>query len=612
MPNERRWTQFRRDGLERERFLAFACAVLATACIAIAYLEPGLLGPHVSVARGLFFAFFTFGVLNLTMAWVHMRSRRVWRLCAHATGVVLVCLVTISTGGAHSPFLILFLWALLAGADQWGMKGTLLTAGASVVLLLMPLLLSTSWPAPVLESNGRGGTVQGLVGLSVSLMIASYILGYLAEEGKRQHANAHIISQLVSNALPEIGLRATIESLLHSVRDYFDADQIRLVLRRMAGEEAFLWEAKRPKANEEEVVRSSKLSDAEREAYFATLPEAVWHSAQRRRPLNLEGSGVVASSKRNGASQRTSSTVTKRFNALNDFGSEHIDMRVVEERHTVFVDFSSLLAVSFSYQKEWFGRLLVYNSARGAFHKGDARFLEGLIREVAPAIYYMHNLGRLRSRARAAERFRIAHELHDGVIQSLIGLEMQAAAVRRQVAADPPHLLKEIGHLQDLLRKEILDLRERMHLLKPVEVEPFQLVNRLAETVDQFRREQPITASFVSDDREVSLSPRVCSELVRILQEALVNVRKHSGAHKALVRFGRENGTWKLLVEDDGRGFCFTGRLSLEELDAASLGPRVIKERMHKIGGQLVIESVPGCGARLEISLLPVAYEQSA
>jgi signal transduction histidine kinase len=100
--------------------------------------------------------------------------------------------------------------------------------------------------------------------------------------------------------------------------------------------------------------------------------------------------------------------------------------------------------------------------------------------------------------------------------------------------------------------------------------------------------------------------------LVRILQEALVNVRKHSGAHKAMVRFGRENGTWKLLVEDDGCGFCFTGRLSLEELDAASLGPRVIRERMHKIGGQLVIESVPGCGARLEISLLPVAYEQSA
>jgi signal transduction histidine kinase len=287
-------------------------------------------------------------------------------------------------------------------------------------------------------------------------------------------------------------------------------------------------------------------------------------------------------------------------------------MRVVGERHTLFVDFSSLLAVSFSYQKMWFGRLLVYNSARGAFHQGDARFLEGLVREVAPALYYMHDLSRLRSRAQATERLRLAHELHDGVIQSLMGLEMQTEVVRRQASGDPSRLLKEIGRLQDLLRNEILDLRERMQLIKPVEVEPSQLVKRLAETVDQFRREQSISASFVADSQEVSLPPRVCSELVRVLQEALVNIRRHSGAHNALVRFGRENGTWKLVVEDDGCGFRFTGRLSLAELDAASLGPQVIKERMRSIGAELVIESVPGCGARLEISLLPVAHEQSA
>ena len=610
MSSERRWAQFRRDGLEGERFFAVTCAVLATSCMATAFLAPGLLGPHVNVARRLFFAFFTYGLVNLTFTWVHTGARWRWRPYAHASGVVLVCLVTISTGGAHSPFLVLFLWALLAGADHWGMKGTLLSAGACVVLLLAPSLVSALWPGRVRVLSGGGGSSAGIIGISLSLIIASYLLGYLVEEGKRQHANARIISRLIGNALPEVGLRATIESLMHSVREYFDADQIRLVLRRVAGEEAFLWESKRPRANEDEGVRFSKLSDAEREAYFATLPEAVWHSAKRRRSIDWESLGGAASSKQDRKGQGASWTATERFHSLSDYDGNHTNMRVVGERHTVFVDFSSLLAVSFSYQREWFGRLLVYNSARGAFHKGDARFLEGLVREVAPAIYYMHHLGHLRSRARADERSRIAHELHDGVIQSLIGMEMQTAAVRREAAGGPSHLLKEIGRLQELLRKEILELRERMHLLKPLDVEPFQLVNRLAETVDQFRREQPIMASFVSDAGEVSLPPRACSELVRILQEALVNIRKHSGARKTLVRFGRENGTWKLLVEDDGCGFCFTGRLSLAELDAASLGPRVIKERMRKIGGQLVIESVPGCGTRLEISLLPVAYEQ--
>jgi len=612
MSSDHAWVQSRREGPERESFLGIACAFLAAICIAAAFLDPRLLGPHVNLTRGLLFAYFTYSFVNLVMGRVHARHNWGWRLCVHATGVVSASLVTISTGGAHSPFLIVYLLALLTGADLWGMKGPIVTAGACVVLFLVPSIASTSLQDKVQRLNGGGGSVEGTVALSVSLIVAGYLLGHLAEEDKRRRANALIISRLIGNSLPEVGLKATIKGLMHSVRNYFDADQVRLVLRKVGGEEAFLWEAKRPSKNEEESVRFSKLSDAERRAYFATLPEAVWRSVQRRRPRAQDPQGVAASSERDGGPQSIPSSTFRRRGVLNDFGEDPYDMRVVGERHTLFVDFSSLLAVSFSYQGKWLGRLMVYNSAPGAFRKGDARFLEALVREVAPAVYYMHNLSRLRSRARAAERFRIAHELHDRVIQSLMGMEMQTDAVRRQAAGDASRFLKEINRLQELLRKEILDLRERMQLLKPIEVEPAQLVRSLAETVDRFRRDQSISASFVSDSQEVFLPPHVCSELVRILQEALVNIRKHSGARKVLVRFGRENATCKLLVEDDGCGFGFTGRLSLAELENAFTGPLVIRERARSIGAQLVIDSVPGRGARLEISLPPGAYEKAA
>jgi signal transduction histidine kinase len=529
----------------------------------------------------------------------------------HALGVVGTSLITVLTGGAHSPFLILYLFALLAAADLWGMKGTLLTAGACVVLLFVLSITFTSLPDRVQHLNRGGSSLEGIVAVSVSLIMAGYLLGYLAEEDKRRHANALIICRLIGNALPEFGLRSTIEGLMHSVHDYFDADQVRLVLREMPGGEAFLWEVKRPRGGQVEAVQFSKLPDGEREAYFATPPEGVWRSVQWR-PRANDSPGVVSSSKRDGGSPSVSSSAFERFLAPNVFPDELYDIRVVGERHALFGDFSSLLAVSFSCRREWFGRLLVYNSDRGAYHKEDARFLEALVREVGPAIYNMYHLRRLRSRARAMERSRIAHELHDGVIQSLIGMEMRTDAVRRQASSDPSRLLKEMNRLQELLRKEIVDLREKMQLLKPFEVEPVQLVKHLAETVDKFRRDQSISARFVSDSQEVSLSPRVCSELVRILQEALVNIRKHSGARKVLVRFGREDEKWKLLIEDDGCGFGFTGRLSLAELEASSMGPLVIKERMRSIGGELVIESVPGCGARLEISLPPRAYEQAA
>jgi two-component system nitrate/nitrite sensor histidine kinase NarX len=105
------------------------------------------------------------------------------------------------------------------------------------------------------------------------------------------------------------------------------------------------------------------------------------------------------------------------------------------------------------------------------------------------------------------------------------------------------------------------------------------------------------------DLEDIVLPSRTCRELARILQEALVNVRKHSEAHHVLVRFALDNGRFKLVVDDDGRGFSFSGRLSLGKLDAARAGPLVIKERVRAIGADLTIESAPGRGARLEVSL---------
>jgi two-component system nitrate/nitrite sensor histidine kinase NarX len=206
------------------------------------------------------------------------------------------------------------------------------------------------------------------------------------------------------------------------------------------------------------------------------------------------------------------------------------------------------------------------------------------------------------------ERARLAQHLHDGIIQSLIGLEMQIDLLRRtQTSSWNPHsLLGELSRVQMLLHNEIANVREEMQRVKPLEVEPARLLDYMAGTVDRFRHEQGISASFAADCWEVFLPPRVCTEVARILQEALANVRKHSGAHNVLVRFARLNGHYKLCVEDDGCGFGFTGDLSYAELEASSICPLVIKEQVRTIGGELMIKSVKGSGARLEI-LIPSA-----
>jgi len=76
-----------------------------------------------------------------------------------------------------------------------------------------------------------------------------------------------------------------------------------------------------------------------------------------------------------------------------------------------------------------------------------------------------------------------------------------------------------------------------------------------------------------------------------------VNVRKHSGARNVLVRLAQRTGNLQLTVEDDGRGFPFSGRMSEVELEATGKGPLVIRERVRLLAGELAVESTPGHGA---------------
>ena len=80
-------------------------------------------------------------------------------------------------------------------------------------------------------------------------------------------------------------------------------------------------------------------------------------------------------------------------------------------------------------------------------------------------------------------------------------------------------------------------------------------------------------------------------------------MRKHSQAHHALVRLGSTYAQWNLSLEDDGKGFPFSGRFTQEQLDEIGKGPMIIKERVRLIAGQLTVESNPGQGTRLEITV---------
>jgi len=193
-------------------------------------------------------------------------------------------------------------------------------------------------------------------------------------------------------------------------------------------------------------------------------------------------------------------------------------------------------------------------------------------------------------------------------VQSLIAMEMHVDVVRRSPGARDNVLTPELDRIQSLLREEVLKLRELMQAMKSLDVDSNNILRRIEEVVERFQRETGISVRFVSDAELIQLPQRTCRELIRIVQEGLVNIRKHSGAEHGLVRFEGRNDFYRLYVEDDGSGFPgLTGRFNLADLESIGKGPLVIRERVRLIGADLTVESAPSHGSRLQIDLLASA-----
>ena len=169
-----------------------------------------------------------------------------------------------------------------------------------------------------------------------------------------------------------------------------------------------------------------------------------------------------------------------------------------------------------------------------------------------------------------------------------------------------------LTRIQDLLRQEALTLRELMTRMRPLDLSHKDLVEFVAYTVDRFGRDTGIAASFASNIDDLVLPARVARHLGRIVQEALFNIRRHSEARTAIVRLRVDAGVLTLLVDDDGRGFGFTGRLAGADLDRSARGPVTIKERARAIGASLAIESSPETGSRVELTLHMTRDDRSA
>ena len=195
--------------------------------------------------------------------------------------------------------------------------------------------------------------------------------------------------------------------------------------------------------------------------------------------------------------------------------------------------------------------------------------------------------------AQEEERARVARDLHDEVNQSLTGLLLRLEAARE---AAPPHMEAELAATKALANQAMRELLSLARQLRPTALDDLGLAAAVAGQVEQLAHGE-IEAEFSADGDLSDLGDDAQLVVYRVAQEALSNAARHSGAaHVAVTLRRREDGGVELEVGDDGRGFAF-------DESERGLGIAGMRERALLIGGELTIESRPGRGTTVRLTV---------
>jgi len=232
--------------------------------------------------------------------------------------------------------------------------------------------------------------------------------------------------------------------------------------------------------------------------------------------------------------------------------------------------------------------------------RGDA----SLLAEVADASLATDLQMRI-VQAQEAERSRLAQEVHDGPAQALSNAIFQVEYIERVLNEDVRIAATELRFLRQLLRRELGEVRTFISQLRPPLLDELGLEGALVDAVESMAA---LTGATVETDIKApgdGLNPTQQTAVLRIVQEALQNIRKHAGASRTVVSTHLESLTWILEVTDDGRGFDVS---SVSARGRRNFGLQFMRERAELIGAKFEVRSRPGGGTVVCLSI-PVAEE---
>ncbi len=263
---------------------------------------------------------------------------------------------------------------------------------------------------------------------------------------------------------------------------------------------------------------------------------------------------------------------------------------------------SSLLAVPLLRGGHFLGLIEVMNRQDHEFRPYDAQLLLRLAQQVVVSIENAQLYRQLHHLAALEERDRLAREMHDQLSQGLGYLKVKASITDDLLSSGQIEQAQEsLLELKKTTQLLYTDVREEIFNLRTVVTEGDGFILTLQEYLADYRTYYGLTVHLVTDDEfSAEISAEVASQLLRIIQEALSNVRRHSDASQVMIQCLIETEMLCVSILDNGRGF-YPAQSAKD--GKQHYGLQIMRERAESVGGTLRLDSQPGQGTRILVRI---------
>lgn len=453
--------------------------------------------------------------------------------------------------GANSNFYYFFFFSIIVASFSWG-----LTDGLRMTLASAAIYTIVS----VLAADNRPIEMNRLMLAPIGLLIFGYIIarwgGYHTELKNR----LKLLKDVTVFSNPRFGIDRTIKAILESIRDFYDAEACLLVIPG------------KPGADENyQMYRVARGIHASRSA----PPEIGAEAAAQFLSPSLDNAVIYR--KMHSSHARLFDVKTRVFSeAPNGTGDKLAGM----------LDAQRYLSMPVYYRHQAVGRLYVLDGPE-QIDSADMEFMLQLMDHVTPVMENIRLIDNLASDAAETERRRIAHDIHDSVIQPYLGIQFGLSALDQKLEAGDLAVRDNVQELLELTKHELAELRRFVWGLKAGEERMDVLLPAIERFAERFSLVTGITVD-VEAHGKVKVNDRLAAELFQIVAEGLSNVRRHAFCRDARVEISCKETLLLLQIKNSRPR---TGGNSYGERGDGQDGSRLfrphsIAERAAALGGE--------------------------